>query len=294
MKIVKKIVKKMGALVCLLALCVGMVACGNQSNSEKISENSTQSKSFPKFQGVDFDGNKVDETIFQKNKITVLNLWFNECSGCVKEIPALEEFNKELKEKGVEIVGLNVNTTGGDDSEVIDEAKQILKKQGGTYRNISITDGKDVEMFLSKITLFPTNVLVDQKGNIIGEPMPGDLESKESQKKFLELIDKVISGQKVESKAVNSDNSEISKLNEEMDKVFENNSKIWDVVFASIDKEKVAKGGDDIPYADFLLKALENCKGKLTEDQIKKGKEDIKKIKVLDEKMLELEKKLSC
>ncbi|MCF0162356.1 MAG: TlpA family protein disulfide reductase [Fusobacterium necrophorum] len=282
-----KIIKKISVLASLLALCVGIEACGNQSNSE----NSTQFKSFPKFQGVDFDGNKVNETIFQKNKITVLNLWFNECSGCVKEIPALEEFNKELKKKGVEIVGLNVNATGRSDSKVIDEAKQILKKQGGTYRNISMIYGTDVKNFLSKIIFFPTNVLVDQKGNIIGEPMPGDLDNKEAQRKFLELIDKVISGQKIESKDLNSDNSEMSKLDEEMDKVFENNSKIWDVVFDSIDKEKVAKGEEDIPYADVLLKALENCKGKLTEEQIKKGKEDIKKIRVLDKKMLELKKR---
>lgn len=54
---------------------------------------------FPSFQAKDLDGNKVDSSIFSQNAVTVVNFWFNGCTPCVEELPALNKLNEELKAK---------------------------------------------------------------------------------------------------------------------------------------------------------------------------------------------------
>ena len=46
---------------------------------------------FPSFQAKDLDGNKVDSSIFSQNAVTVVNFWFNGCTPCVEELPALNK-----------------------------------------------------------------------------------------------------------------------------------------------------------------------------------------------------------
>ena len=48
---------------------------------------------FPSFQAKDLDGNKVDSSIFSQNAVTVVNFWFNGCTPCVEELPALNKLN---------------------------------------------------------------------------------------------------------------------------------------------------------------------------------------------------------
>ena len=51
---------------------------------------------FPSFQAKDLDGNKVDSSIFSQNAVTVVNFWFNGCTPCVEELPAL--WNQKMQE----------------------------------------------------------------------------------------------------------------------------------------------------------------------------------------------------
>ncbi|MCF0245279.1 MAG: TlpA family protein disulfide reductase, partial [Ileibacterium sp.] len=157
-----KNIKKLFVVFCLLMMSIGMAACSSQAKENAGS--GEEQKSFSKFQGVDFDGNKVDESIFRKNKVTLVNLWHNECNACIEEMPMLEELNKELKAKGAEVIGLNVNAQGQENDPVVTEAKEILKKQGAAYRNIAVNAGDEVFKLIENTVLFPTNVLVDQNG----------------------------------------------------------------------------------------------------------------------------------
>ena len=61
---------------------------------------------FPSFKGKDLDGNDVNsDELFSKNKVTVMNFWFTTCKPCVGELGDLEKLNKELAEKGGQVVG---------------------------------------------------------------------------------------------------------------------------------------------------------------------------------------------
>ena len=134
-----------------------------------------EAKSFPKFQGKDFEGNDVDETMFSKNALTVVSMWFNGCSACVDEMAGLEKFNEKLKEKGAEIVGFNVEADYSE--EALKQAKEIVKKQGVTYRNFYLTGGDEAKSFVSEVMAFPQAYLVDRNGKIVGQPIAGAINS---------------------------------------------------------------------------------------------------------------------
>ena len=61
----------------------------------------------------------VDDSLFAKNKVTVVNFWFSGCK-CVGELSKLNELNEKLKEMGGEVVGINMDTL--DNNEAIKEA----------------------------------------------------------------------------------------------------------------------------------------------------------------------------
>ena len=62
---------------------------------------------FKNFSGQDYDGNSVDESLFSKNAVTVINFWFTGCKPCVAELSKLNELNDAIKSMGGEVVGIN-------------------------------------------------------------------------------------------------------------------------------------------------------------------------------------------
>lgn len=146
---------------------------------------------FPSFEGKDFDGNDVDSSIFAENSVTVINFWFNGCSPCVEELEDLSKLNESLKEKGGELIGINVEAFDGNE-KVIAEAKSILESKNASYRNIYFDSDSEAGQYAAQIMAFPTTVFVDRQGNIIGEAILGSINDEESMKIVNERIDEII------------------------------------------------------------------------------------------------------
>ena len=161
-----------------------------QSTSASSEESSSES-SFADLSGVDFDGNKVDKSLFSKNAVTVLNFWFTGCKPCVEELPKLNELNEAIKAKGGEVVGINTETFDGNKT-AIKEAKTILENQGAKYRNLSIDSSSDAGKYASDIMAFPTTILVDRNGNIVGDPMLGGIDNQDNYDTLMKQIQSVI------------------------------------------------------------------------------------------------------
>ena len=70
----------------------------SDSNSQK--NNSDDVSPFKDFSAKDFDGNSVDESLFSKNAVTVVNFWFTGCKPCVAELSKLNELNDAIKASG--------------------------------------------------------------------------------------------------------------------------------------------------------------------------------------------------
>lgn len=148
--------------------------------------------SFPGFKGKDLDGNAVDsKKLFAKNKVTVVNFWFTTCNPCVGELKDLQALNKKLQKKGGEVIGVNTFTIDGDKA-AIKEAKDILSKKKITYKNVWFATNSEAGKFTSGLFSYPTTYVVDQKGNIVGEPIVGAITAKDQAKRLNELIDQAI------------------------------------------------------------------------------------------------------
>lgn len=146
---------------------------------------------FPEFSGKDLNGEAVDSSIFSEHAVTVVNFWFNGCSPCVEELPALNELNEKLKEKDCGVIGINTGTLDGDQG-IIEEAKAILDKQGAVYRNIYFDSDSEAGKYALGIMVFPTTILVDRNGNIIGEPIVGGIADPDRLDSVMQQIDSIL------------------------------------------------------------------------------------------------------
>lgn len=153
--------------------------------------NSEDASPFRNFSGQDFDGNSVDESLFSGNAVTVVNFWFTGCKPCVAELSKLNELNDTIKSMGGEVVGINTETFDGNEA-AIKEAATVLESQGAKYRNLSIDSASDAGKYASDIMAFPTTILVDRNGNIVGDPMLGGIDNQENYDALMKQIQSVI------------------------------------------------------------------------------------------------------
>ena len=157
-------------------------------SSDSSSSNSADAAAvFQGFKGKDLDGNDVDESLFAQNKVTVVNFWFSGCKPCVEELSKLNELNDEIKKMGGEVVGINTDTLDNN-QDGIKEAKEILKAQGASYKNLTVDSDSTVGKYAGNIMAFPTTVLVDKDGNIIGEPFMGGINDQSNYEQLMKQI----------------------------------------------------------------------------------------------------------
>ena len=149
------------------------------------------SEKFPDFEGMDLDGNPVTNELFKKNSVTVVNFWFSGCAPCIAELSELNTLNEELKLKGGALIGINADTIGGDES-MIAEAKSILEKKGAMSQNIYFPAESEAGQLTYSITAFPTTVVVDRNGRMVGEPILGGINSEAQMKVLQDLIDEAL------------------------------------------------------------------------------------------------------
>ena len=153
--------------------------------------NSEDASPFRDFSGQDYDGNTVDESLFSNNAVTVVNFWFTGCKPCVAELSKLNELNNAIKSMGGEVVGINTETFDAN-KDAIKEAASILESQGAKYRNLSIASDSAAGKYASDIMAFPTTILVDRNGNIVGEPMLGGIDNQDNYDTLMKQIQSVI------------------------------------------------------------------------------------------------------
>jgi len=121
------------------------------------------------FKTKDFQGNNIDTSIFQDYKLTMVNIWGTGCNPCIREMPELEELYQEMKDNGVNIVGL---VTDGDNEKKKDNIEKIIDMTGVTYSNI-IPDDVLKKGLLSNVIGYPTTIFFDSKGNVVGKEIVG-------------------------------------------------------------------------------------------------------------------------
>ena len=138
-------------------------------------------------QTVDIDGKEFSGKDFSDYDLTMVNVFATWCSPCVQEIPDLAEIQKEMKDKGVNIVGVVTDTVDqtGENQEALEKAKLIRERSKAEYLFL-IPDKSNFNGRLSGIQAFPETFFVDKKAQIVGETYSGS----HNKKAWLEIIEK--------------------------------------------------------------------------------------------------------
>lgn len=163
----KKLISFLGMMFCMMF----MVACSN-------SEIEMTTEPFPEFTGTDFQGNTLTNDYFKEYDATIINFWTNGCGSCIEEMPELEAYYQDFKDKNINLVGVSVSA--GESDTLRAEAERILKEKGVTYTNI-IPDinSSFYKDFISDIKGYPITYIVDSKGNMVGAPIIGVVKNQE-------------------------------------------------------------------------------------------------------------------
>lgn len=122
----------------------------------------------------DIEGKEFTAKEFAKYDLTMVNVFATWCTACVEEIPDLVELQKEMKDKGVNIVGVCMDTVDddGDNKEAIEKAKVIYEKTKSTYAYLK-PDKTNFNGRLNGIQALPETFFVDKNGNIVGDTYLG-------------------------------------------------------------------------------------------------------------------------
>ena len=155
--------------------------------SEKSDLENTMATDLSNLQTMDIDGKEFSGKDFSDYDLTMVNVFATWCSPCVQEIPDLAEIQKEMKGKGVNIVGVVTDTVDqtGENQEALEKAKLIRERSKAEYPFL-IPDKSNFNGRLSGIQAFPETFFVDKKGQIVGETYSGS----HNKKAWLEIIEK--------------------------------------------------------------------------------------------------------
>ena len=113
----------------------------------------------------------------------MVNIFTTWCSPCVNEIPDLEKLYQEMKDKGVGVVGVTLDTVGSggkQDEEAVKKAQVLQKKTKASYPFL-IPDSGMMNGRLNGISAFPETFFVDKKWkycrrDLLRKPQPGRVE----------------------------------------------------------------------------------------------------------------------
>ena len=127
------------------------------------------------FETTDIDGNSYTESVFGDYDLTLVNAFTTWCSPCVNEMPELEQLYQKLKDQGVGVVGMVMDTVGDDgktDEEVVKKAQALKEKTGVTYP-LLIPDAGMLNGRIQGLQSFPESFFVDKNGNIVSDAIMG-------------------------------------------------------------------------------------------------------------------------
>ncbi|HAN31173.1 MAG TPA: hypothetical protein DCQ06_06200 [Myxococcales bacterium] len=126
------------------------------SNLKRVLE-TMKGQNMPVFTAKASDGTNIDTRKF-KGKVTLVNYFASWCGPCKKEFPYLVRYQEELKAKGLQIIGIGVDSSP-------EPSLEFAKKYEANFP--IITDPESVLMGKMMVYSMPASFLIDKSGKIV-------------------------------------------------------------------------------------------------------------------------------
>lgn len=146
------------------------------------------------FETTGIGGDTYTEKVFSDYDLTLVNIFTTWCSPCVNEIPELEKLYQEMKDSGVGVVGVvldTVDSDGNQDEDTVEKAETLREKTEASYPFL-IPDSTMMNGRLNGISAFPETFFVDKDGNIVGDTYTGS----HSLEEWKEIVEKELANVK--------------------------------------------------------------------------------------------------
>ncbi len=163
--------KKILILVVILLIAVPIFAgCGTPKSSPQTNSGSTSNsgnttnnthpdrQKAPDFSWQTSNG-KVMHLSDLQGKVVLLDFWATWCGPCRMTIPHVEALYKKYKDKGVVVIGINLDNAANRNA-----VRQFIKEKGITYLVISDASGTVANEYGA--TSIPRFFFIDKHGNI--------------------------------------------------------------------------------------------------------------------------------
>lgn len=131
---------------------------------KKTREGISEGEIAPGFTLKDLHGVEVSLKEF-RGKVVLLNFWATWCPPCRKEIPSMVELYKRYKDKGLEIIGVNLDKLGKSEVEKFSLEHKINFP-------VLLNPSGDVASLYGVVVL-PTSIILDRDGRIKGNRISG-------------------------------------------------------------------------------------------------------------------------
>jgi peroxiredoxin len=90
-----------------------------------------------------------------KGQVLYVDFWASWCGPCAKSFPFLNEMHQQLKDKGLQIVGVNLD-------ENLDDAKAFLAKYPANFTVMADASKQCAKDF--DVKAMPSSYIIDQNG----------------------------------------------------------------------------------------------------------------------------------
>jgi thiol-disulfide isomerase/thioredoxin len=139
------------AAICLLLLLLVAPLAPAQDTATNTA--AAQTYAMPDFQAEALDGRQVDTKALH-GQVVLLDLWAVWCAPCIQSAPALDRMYRDLRDEGLEMVGIAVQ------SGTAEKVKAAAAKLGMTYP--VILWNTDLAKKIKGIEAVPTYILINQ------------------------------------------------------------------------------------------------------------------------------------
>lgn len=103
------------------------------------------------------EGTPVHNLQELKGKVVYMDFWASWCPPCVKSFPFLNELENQLKEQGLQVIGVNLD-------EKVADAQAFLASHPVDFSIVADPSKQCAKSF--EVMAMPTSYLIDRKGNI--------------------------------------------------------------------------------------------------------------------------------